>query len=102
MLGWKRRLPQALLSSQQLDVSYILSQKLHDRYLRIDAEQSSEQERDLALDVATEAAQKTIRGLAASTFQCIMNNDQLRLILSRTAPPPVFYHRAQPVKMEND
>jgi hypothetical protein len=102
MLGWKRRLPQALLSSQQLDVSYILQHKLRDRYLRIDVEQSREQERDLALDVATEAAKKTIRGLAAATVQEFLNTEQLQQILSRVAPPPIFYHRDSPIKPERN
>lgn len=93
IFGWKGRLAQTLLSSQQLDVAYMLRHKLKERYLRIDAEQSKEQERDLALDVATEAAQKTIRGLAASTIQEVINDPVLTEILKRTAPPPKFHHR---------
>jgi hypothetical protein len=34
-LGRARRLPQTLLSSQQLDVKYVLEHKLRDDYLRI-------------------------------------------------------------------
>jgi uncharacterized protein len=93
-LAWARRFPQVLLSAQQLDVEYILHHKLGDRYLRIDSEQSKEQERDLGLDIATDAAQKTIRGLAAATAQEFLNNTMLTQILSRTANPSVFYHRA--------
>ena len=48
-LAWGRLFPQVLLSSQQLDVEYVLRHKLGDRYLRIDAEQSKEQQRDLGL-----------------------------------------------------
>lgn len=92
-LAWGRLLPQTLLSAQQLAVSYILQHKLGNRYVRIDVEQSKEQERDLGLDVATEAAQKTIRGLASATVQEMLNNPTLNEILSREAPPPVFYHR---------
>ncbi len=92
-LAWGRRFPQVLLSSQQLDVEYVLRQKLGDRYLRIDTQQSKEQERDLGLDVATHAAQRTIRGLAAASAQDFLNNATLNEILSREAHPPVFYHR---------
>jgi hypothetical protein len=38
------------------DVEYILRHKLGERYLRVDTEQSKEQERNLGLDVASEAA----------------------------------------------
>jgi uncharacterized protein len=92
-LGWARSFAQVLLSAQQLDVDYILRHKLGERYLRVDAEQSKEQERDLGLDVATEAAQRTIRGLAQATVQDVLNNSMLNQILSRKADAPVFYHR---------
>lgn len=92
-LAWGRRFPQVLLSSQQLDVEYILRHKLGDRYVRVDTEQSKEQERDLGLDVATDAAKKTIRGLAAATVQDLLNNAALNEILSRKADPAVFYYR---------
>jgi len=94
IFGWRRRLPQVLLSAQQQNVKFMLQHKLGNRYIRIDAEQSREQERDLALDVATVEAQKTIRGLAAATDQEFVNNEQLRRILSIEAPRPTFYHRA--------
>ena len=93
-LAWARRFPQVLLSAQQLDVEYIIRHKLGGRYVRIDAEQSKEQERDLGLDVATEAASKTIRALAAATTQEILKNNTLMEILSHRADPPVFYYRA--------
>lgn len=94
ILQWARRFPQVLLSAQQLDVEYILRHKLGDRYIRIDTEQSKEQERDLGLDVATHAAQKTIRGLAAATAQEFLNNAKLNEILSRRAEGPVFHHHS--------
>jgi cGAMP-activated phospholipase len=93
-VAWARRFPQVLLSAQQLDVEYILRHKLGERYLRIDAEQSKEQERDLGLDVATDAALRTIRGLATASAQEFLNNTTLNKILSREADPPSFYYRA--------
>jgi uncharacterized protein len=92
-LAWARRFPQVLLSAHQLDVEYILRHKLGEQYLRIDAEQSKEQERDLGLDVATDATQRTIRGLAKATVQDFLNNKTLNQILSRKAEAPVFYYR---------
>jgi uncharacterized protein len=92
-LAWGRRFPQVLLSAQQLDVEYVIRHKLGGRYVRIDEEQSKEQGRDLGLDVATESASKTIRALAASTTQEVLNNTTLMEILSRKADPPIFYHR---------
>ena len=92
-LAWGRRFPQVLLSAQQLEVEYVLRHKLGERYLRIDAEQSKEQERDLGLDIATDAATRTIRGLATATAQEALNNAALLEMLSRKADAPVFYHR---------
>lgn len=91
--GWRRRLAQTMISSQQMDVGYMLGHKLADRYVRIDEVQSKEQERDLGLDVATESAQKTIRGLAAGSVQRMLNDGHLGKILAYTAPEPAFHHR---------
>ena len=82
-----------LLSSQQLDISYIVLHKLGDHYIRIDEVQSKEQERDLGLDVATTNAKKTIRGLASGSVQAAVNQDTLRQILEYEAPAPTFYYR---------
>ncbi len=91
--GWGRRLPHTMLSSQQMDVDYILAHKLGNRYLRIDEIQSKEQERDLGLDVATEQAQKTVRGLASGSIQAVVNNPILTEILKYKAPEPKFFYR---------
>ncbi len=92
VFGWGRRLPQTMLSSQQLDVGFIVSHKLRDRYLRIDEVQSKEQERDLGLDVANEQAAKTVRGLASGSFQKVLNNPILIEMLEHRAPEPRFFH----------
>jgi len=90
---WARRLAPTLLSSQQMDISYIVQHKLGARYIRIDEVQSKEQERDLGLDVATTNAKRTIRGLASGSVQAAVNQDTLRQILAHEAPDPKFYHR---------
>ena len=92
-LAWSRRFSRVLLASQQLDVGYIVRHRLGERYLRVDAEQSKEQERDLGLDIASSTAQSTIRGLASATVQEYLNNPTLQQILSQRAPDPVFYRR---------
>lgn len=93
--GWWReqRLVNVMLASQQHSVNYMMTHRLGDRYLRLDADQSKEQERHLALDVATEAAQKTIRGLAAATVQSNINDPRLRAFIDHIGRSPVFYHR---------
>jgi cGAMP-activated phospholipase len=92
--GWWReqRLVNVMIASQQHSVNFMMGHRLGDRYLRLDADQSKEQERHLALDVATPEAQKTIRGLAAATVQTHINESRLTAFLAHTAPPPVFHH----------
>ncbi len=91
--GWKRRFALTILSSQQLDVHYMVKQKLRDRYLRVDAVQSKEQEKFLGLDVATQQAQKTIRGLASGSYQDIVNNPTLIKMLEHQSPQPSFNYQ---------
>lgn len=93
LMGWGHRLAQTLLSSQQMDVNYILEHTLGDRYVRVDVVQSKEQERDLGLDVATDDAKRTIRGLACGSVQEVINYEMITQMLSRNAPTPEFYHR---------
>lgn len=95
ILAWAtgQRLVRAMISSQQLVVDFMLQHKLGDRYLRLDRQQSREQEEDLALDVATEAAQKTIRGLAEATVRDAINHPSLEPFLNHQAPAAVFYNR---------
>lgn len=92
LLGWltDERLVNVMIASQQHSVNYMMEHRLGDRYLRLDALQSKEQERHLALDVATEDAQKTIRGLAAGTVQAYISDTRLQGFLSHRAPPVTF------------
>jgi predicted acylesterase/phospholipase RssA len=77
--GWlsEQRLVNVMIASQQHSVDFMMRHRLGDRYLRLDADQSKEQERHLALDVATADAQKTIRGLAGATVQSNINDPRL-------------------------
>jgi len=87
-----QKLIQTIISSQQSIVDFMIAHKLPDRYLRIDALQSKEQERDLALDVATLEAQRTIRGLAEGSVRESINSGVLTSMLENTAPSPRFFH----------
>lgn len=93
--GWLRdqRLVNVIIAAQQHAVDSMLRQWLGDRYLRLDADRSKEQERELAIDVATADAQRAIGGLAAATIQSHLNNERLREFFSQHAPAPVFHHR---------
>lgn len=92
LFGWSReqRLVNVIIASQQHSVNYIMEHRLADRYLRLDTDRSKEQERHLALDVATEHAQKTIRGLADATMQARISDPRLNAFLTHKASPALF------------
>jgi len=92
IFGWYNRLPQTAMSSQQLSAVNITTHRLGDRYIRIDAVQSSEQERDLSFDVATAEACRTLRALAAAAYQDSIGRAGVLEILSREAPEPTFFY----------
>ncbi len=86
------RLMNVMIASQQSSVDFMLSHRLGDAYLRIDEEQSKEQERVLGLDVATETARRTIKAIARGTVQNVVNNSALQRMLEHQAPQARFYH----------
>lgn len=59
-----QRLFSVMISAQQQFVDQVVSHRLKERYFRIDHEPSQEQAKDLGLDVATDAAKKTLLALA--------------------------------------
>lgn len=93
LLKWTmgQRLVQAMLSSQQQIVSHVAQHRLGSRYVRLDAEQSREQERALNLDTAHPNAQKTIRAMAVVTAQAALVNPDLASMLSHASVPPKFF-----------
>lgn len=95
MLKWasNQRLVRAMISSQQQVAEFMVTHRLGPRYLRLDLAQSPEQERSLALDTASDDAQRTIRAMAAVTSQASANNTSLSEMMSYNAPQPRFYHR---------
>lgn len=94
LIAWaqQERLVRVAMSSQQLYAERMMSHKLGERYVRIDHIQSAEQERHLALDVATLEAQQTIRGLAEASYRKYINNHSLERMLAYRASKPKFYN----------
>jgi patatin-like phospholipase/acyl hydrolase len=89
------RLFTTVVSAQQQLVDYILSHELADRYLRIDATPSIEQQADLALDVADASARGTLLGLAEGSFQRFSADPRLTRFLSHAPIPPQFFDSAE-------
>lgn len=73
--GWMddNRLFSVTISSQQQLVDQLMQHKLKDRYFRLDAQPSNEQAKDLGLDVATEAARRTLMALGKKAASDILN-----------------------------
>jgi patatin-like phospholipase/acyl hydrolase len=97
-LGWmdNQRLPRVMIAAQQLNADYIVRQLLRERYLTIDQDQSPEQERFLALDVATEGAKRDLAALAEASVRALVGRDPLRGMLAHVAAKPTFYSRKTP------
>jgi uncharacterized protein len=94
-MGWmaNQRLPRVMISSQQLNTEYMMRHRLRDNYLRIDHQQSPEQERFLALDVASAGAISDLRALAESSVRDALGKTNLSMILQHIAMPAIFYNR---------
>lgn len=94
VLQWFKgaRLLNVIIAAQQQSIDFMLKHDLGDRYLRLDAEQSKEQERVLGLDVATDRAQRTIKALADGTYQNSVNEPLLDLMLHHEAARPHFFY----------
>ena len=80
------------MSSQQAMTGYMLQHKLAERYVRIDSAQSVAQKQDLGLDIATPAAQSTLKGLACAALRAAISSPELQFMLSHTAPAPQFFY----------
>jgi patatin-like phospholipase/acyl hydrolase len=94
-LGWleNQRLPRVMISAQQLNDEYILQHRLGDRYLRIDHEQSPEQEQHLALDVASPGAILDLQALAEASVRTHTGRPALSRFLAHAAPASRFFNR---------
>lgn len=94
-MGWmdNQRLPRVMIAAQQLNTDYILKHVLGQRYLRIDQEQSPEQERYLALDVASPGAIADLQALAEASVRAHLGGQILPKMLLHLAAAPTFHCR---------
>jgi uncharacterized protein len=94
-MGWmdNQRLPRVMIASQQLNAEYMIRHRLKDKYLRIDHQQSPEQERYLALDVASSGAIADLKALAESSVRDALGKTNLPALLQHVAARPTFYNR---------
>lgn len=92
------RLLRTIVSSQQQLVDYMLRHQLGERYLRIDATQSEEQQADLALDAANTDAQGTLLGLAEGSFQKVAADPRLQQFLQHKPDPSEFPGAASAIR----
>ncbi|KYK50320.1 patatin [Bradyrhizobium liaoningense] len=97
-MGWmdNQRLPRVMISAQQLNTDYMMNHRLQARYLRIDHQQSPEQERQLALDSASAGAIRDLWALSESSIRDNLGKGPLRSFLQHTAAPAKFYNRKGP------
>ena len=96
-MGWMawmqdQRLPNVMISSQQIVAQEMLRHRLGDRYLRIDQKQSPQQERFLGLDVATPGSILDLRGLAEASAREHLAKPALQSMLLHRAPAPIFFN----------
>lgn len=78
-----QRLFSVMISSQQQFVDQVVSHRLDKNYLRIDHEPSTEQSRDVGLDIANNIARKTLKALAEKAVSDILGT-QLKSFLKHT------------------
>lgn len=97
-MGWmswmgRERLISVMIAAQQSSVQDMLRHQLEDRYERIDAERSPEQEKNLSLDSASASATADLLGLAAAAAREHSVRPSIMTMLKHQPPPPKFYHR---------
>jgi cGAMP-activated phospholipase len=69
-----QRLFSVIISAQQQFIDQLVQHRLQDRYFRIDHEPSQEQINDLGLDIATDAAKKTLLALADKSVTDVLSS----------------------------
>lgn len=89
------RLWSTISAAQQQLVDFLMKHQLEDRYLRIDHQQSPEQQAYLGLDVATEDATKTIRGMADGAYQAATADPVFQEMLRHKPGAPKFFYGPQ-------
>jgi uncharacterized protein len=94
-IGWmeNQRLPRVMIAAQQLNADFMLKHRLKQNYLRIDRDQSPEQERQLALDCASPGAIDDLKALAEASVRDHLGKGPLAGFLTHRAPAARFYNR---------
>lgn len=95
-MGWvswlrQERLPSVMIAAQQMSSDDMLKHRMGVNYLRIDQEQSREQEDSLGLDIATNGAIEDLKGLAEGSIREHLGRAILPEFLNHAAPAPTFY-----------
>jgi patatin-like phospholipase/acyl hydrolase len=95
-MGWlawmsEQRLPKVMIASQQNIVDFMLRHRLGARYIRIDRNQSAEQERHLGLDIASLGAIRDLLGLAEASTREHLASEVMQNMLRHNAPAPTFF-----------
>ena len=86
-----QRLFSVIISSQQQLVDQLVKHRLQNNYHRIDHEPSQEQSKDLGLDMATDAAKKTLLALAEKAVTDVL-----------TSELPIFFTHKPQLKIHKD
>lgn len=83
MLEWllHQRLIRIFMAAQQSSTDALMTDRLGDRYLRIDRRQTLEQQNIVGLDIATAEARRTLAAMAEQSFRDEVNNTQLARML---------------------
>lgn len=92
ILGLAPNLLELMISSQEGLTNYMLKQELSDRYYHIDTKPSLEQDKDLALDLASPAAIRTLTYRADSRYQEVIGDKEFAPFLTHQAAPARFWH----------
>lgn len=89
MIG--NRLVSMIISSQQQYEQNMMRHRLGNRYIRIDENQSKEQQEDLGLDVATLPAQEMLTALGQESAKKALGDSRLAEVLAYNARVPKFH-----------
>lgn len=85
-----QRILTTMFAVQQQLVDFMITQELHDRYVRIDEMASPEQSIDLGLDKASKKQRKTLLGLAEAAYQRVCADERILKALKHQPVPPEF------------
>lgn len=89
---WNVKLINLMIASQESITNYMLQHRLGDRYYQIDETPSKEQDADLSLDVASEAAKSTLSYRADASYQKAIGDPAFAVFRNYKAANPMFYH----------